>query len=324
MLGSGILALVASMAETPTYSPYFGPPTTASKRSALPPLVTPKRLKRSSSSSSPGTASWSTATDGDASESMDNTSTKNSPSGPPRTSSFQPIWAGSLPSFGLKFEEDSCANMKVHTLILGTHPSIASLDAAQYFGHNMNAFWWIAGDCLGFRRASGISSKGKPYKFTCNLRYGDKDIIPYDRQVCVLASHGFALWDIVESCERRGSLDANIKNERPNAIREFCASHPTVRRIVLANGGTGCEMFRRHFDTWWRSGELMPEENQQSVQAFRKYAKVTENFKEGQIRCVSAISVSPAAAKYSYSEKRAFWEEYVYQPGLRDHKILSS
>jgi hypothetical protein len=42
----------------------------------------------------------------------------------------------------------------VHTLILGTHPSVKSLEEQEYYGHAMNAFWWIAGDCLGFRRAA--------------------------------------------------------------------------------------------------------------------------------------------------------------------------
>lgn len=92
----------------------------------------------------------------------------------PRTNSFSPIWAGTF---------DPNTTIKVHTLILGTHPSITSLGKNQYYGHPMkyvhdmllvicvlikkiflvhlthlnhllsdSAFWWIAGDCLGFRR----------------------------------------------------------------------------------------------------------------------------------------------------------------------------
>jgi len=47
---------------------------------------------------------------------------------------------------------------EIHTLILGTHPSIKSLEEQQYFAHPLNAFWWIAGDCLGFRRAAYVKS----------------------------------------------------------------------------------------------------------------------------------------------------------------------
>ena len=39
-----------------------------------------------------------------------------------------------------------------HTLLLGTQPSDNSLRAGQYFMTNENAFWWIVGDALGFRR----------------------------------------------------------------------------------------------------------------------------------------------------------------------------
>ena len=49
---------------------------------------------------------------------------------PKRTLSFGAIWAGSFPSL-------VDHNVKVHTLILGTHPSIASLQQEQYFGHPM-------------------------------------------------------------------------------------------------------------------------------------------------------------------------------------------
>ena len=45
-----------------------------------------------------------------------------------RTQSFGPLW------HGLYEENDP---VKIHTLFLGTHPSIASLGKRQYFGHNM-------------------------------------------------------------------------------------------------------------------------------------------------------------------------------------------
>lgn len=78
----------------------------------------------------------------------DETPSKKSKKENERTQSFDPQWHGVF---------DSGTDVKVHTIMLGTHPSITSLAKVQYFGHPMNAFWWIAGDCLGFRRASGIS-----------------------------------------------------------------------------------------------------------------------------------------------------------------------
>ena len=62
--------------------------------------------------------------------------------------------------------------VKPHTLILGTYPSITSLTDNRYCAHPLNAFWWIARDCLGFRRDTGISPcTGLAYKFTSSLRY---------------------------------------------------------------------------------------------------------------------------------------------------------
>ena len=114
-----------------------------------------------------------------------------------------------------------------------------------------------------------------------------------------------------------------IKNEEPNDIRGFCEMHPTVKRIVLANGGTGCTQFSRHFKDWFLSNQLKPGDNEESVKAFaKKFAKKTDNFKGAVIEVISALPVSPAAAKYSYTEKRDSWERYVYAPGLHDHERL--
>ncbi len=41
------------------------------------------------------------------------------------------------------------------------------------------------------------------------------------------------------------------------------------------------------------------------------------------IECVCGIGVSPAAAKYTYVEKRDFYKKYCYGPGLLDHERLN-
>lgn len=209
----------------------------------------------------------------------------------------------------------------VHTLILGTHPSVASLSQAEYYGHDMNAFWWIAGDCLGFRRKAGVKKNGDPYGFAQHVRYNN--ILPYDEQQKTMVLHGFAMWDVIGSCQRPGSLDQDIRNETPNNIQDFANQHKgTLRRIVLANGGTGSTMFVKHFRPWLKSGELQPlAGHEPSEKAFGKATKNhLENNKGDKITLISAVSVSPAAARYSYTEKRDFWEEHVYKPGLADHE----
>jgi G:T/U-mismatch repair DNA glycosylase len=138
-----------------------------------------------------------------------------------------------------------------------------------------------------------------------------------------MVAEGFCVWDVVQSCQRPGSLDQDIQQEVPNDIRGFCQQNESIRRIVLANGGTGSSMFVKHFRDWLQSGELVAADHEQSQKAFGR--AIVKGGTSGQvtmpsrtITLVSALSVSPAAATYSYETKRDFWEEHVYRPGLAD------
>lgn len=190
---------------------------------------------------------------------------------------------------------------------------------------------------MGFRRDTGISpSSGKQYQLTQDLLYSNDHVIPYEEQLQRLTSNGFALWDVLQSCKRKGSLDCDIKEEQPNKIREFCDNHPSIRRLVLCNGSSSAVFFNRHFKDWWMSGQLKPGLNKESIQAFQKYEKMRKKQNEKQevkeenlysdderIECICGIGVSPAAAKYTYVEKRDFYKEFCYGPGLEDHKRLN-
>lgn len=85
------------------------------------------------------------------------------------------------------------------------------------------------------------------------------------------------------------------------------------------------------------SGQLKPGLNKESIQVFQKYEKMRkkqQNEKQKmeeekmysddeRIECICGIGVSPAAAKYTYVEKRDFYKEFCYGPGLEDHKRLN-
>lgn len=211
---------------------------------------------------------------------------------------------------------------QIHTLILGTHPSVASHASNSYYGLPTNAFWWIVGDCLGFRRAEGLKKNGEPYLLTEHLVHGTDRILPYEKQVETLLQHGFALWDVVASCNRKGSLDADIKDEKPNDIIGFCKANPSIKRIVLSNGRSGSTFFLKHFKDWCKSGELVSGTNTESLNLFQKYMESVADVEndDGKIQCVCALPVSPAAARYTYKEKRDHWREYCYNPGLEDYR----
>ncbi|KQC04829.1 MAG: hypothetical protein APR53_09620 [Methanoculleus sp. SDB] len=108
-------------------------------------------------------------------------------------------------------------------LILGSFPSVRSLAAGEYYAHPHNAFWRIMG-------AIGCA---------------DPDA-PYTRRCASLAGCGIALWDVVASCRREGSGDAQIRDAVPNDIARLVDGHRGIRIIAL-NGKSGAERWLKHF-----------------------------------------------------------------------------
>jgi hypoxanthine-DNA glycosylase len=229
-------------------------------------------------------------------------------------------------SFGALYDKAT----PIHTLILGTHPAKKSLNENRYFANPSNAFWWIAGDCLGFRRDRGEKMNGGLMKLCADLRYDESSIIPYDKQINILCRHGFALWDIIGSCQRKGSLDCAIKNGKPNDIEDFVEQNPTIKTIVLANGKSSLIFFNRHFSEWFKSGKLILHKAKVTTSRSEvSTSKLNENEivnaeKTHPITCICALSVSPAASTLTYKEKRDFWDKFVYSPGLKLRQQLAT
>jgi len=98
-------------------------------------------------------------------------------------------------------------------LILGSIPGVKSLEKQQYYGHPQNKFWKIIFELFH-------------EEFTEN----------YNERIAILKKHHIALWDVIDSCERKGSLDSEIKNEEANQIPELLEEYPNVKAI-FCNGG---------------------------------------------------------------------------------------
>lgn len=115
------------------------------------------------------------------------------------------------------------ADAHARLLVLGSMPGVASLRARQYYAHPRNLFWPFVGEALGFDPA-----------------------LPYDARLHALQAGGVALWDVLESCERPGSLDAaiDLATHQANDFQAFFAAHPGIGR-VLFNGATAEACFRR-------------------------------------------------------------------------------
>ncbi|MBI2286437.1 MAG: DNA-deoxyinosine glycosylase [Nitrosomonadales bacterium] len=143
-------------------------------------------------------------------------------------------------------------------LILGSMHGEASLRAGQYYAHPQNLFWRIMGELLGTDPGS-----------------------PYEQRIQALKSARIALWDVLRSCRRKGSLDSNIDHESlvPNDFAAFFLNHPQITRVFF-NGAKAEQCYRKH---------MQPVTGIESIEYLR------------------LPSTSPANASLSYERKLDAW-----------------
>lgn len=97
-------------------------------------------------------------------------------------------------------------------LILGSVPGVKSLEMQQYYAHPQNQFWKIIFELL-------------KEEFTTD----------YPERTSVIRKNNIALWDVIDTCEREGSLDTMIRNEEHNDIVKILSDHPNIKAI-FCNG----------------------------------------------------------------------------------------
>ena len=104
-------------------------------------------------------------------------------------------------------------------LILGSMPSVRSLEVAFYYGNPQNRFWGILQEATG-------------------------DPVPPEipARKAFLLRHGIALWDVIASCEREGSLDSSIRNATPADLSRL----PLSRLKIFTNGALAASLLRRY------------------------------------------------------------------------------
>jgi TDG/mug DNA glycosylase family protein len=109
-------------------------------------------------------------------------------------------------------------------LVLGSIPGNASLAAGEYYAHQRNHFWPIMGELVGAHP---------------EFAYRDR--------LKILRSSGIALWDVLESCVRKTSLDSGIEtdSEVPNEFNAFFLHHPGIAHVFF-NGAKAEQCFLKH------------------------------------------------------------------------------
>ncbi|WP_227103861.1 DNA-deoxyinosine glycosylase [Chromobacterium rhizoryzae] len=107
------------------------------------------------------------------------------------------------------------ARPDARVLVLGSLPGDASLQAGQYYAHPRNQFWPLL-----------QAITGRPL---VELAYAER--------LNALQQAGVALWDVIASARRRGSLDADIRDQQANDLRELAQSLPRLRAVAF-NGAT--------------------------------------------------------------------------------------
>ncbi|NOR18668.1 MAG: DNA-deoxyinosine glycosylase [Xanthomonadales bacterium] len=142
-------------------------------------------------------------------------------------------------------------------LILGSMPGVASLDAVQYYAFPRNAFWRIMGELF----AAGPE-------------------LDYPLRLERLKENQIALWDVIGTCHRPGSLDSAISNDGmiTNDFNQFFIQHKEIRQVFF-NGQKAADLFRK---------KVMPD--------------IIGNF-----NYTALPSTSPANAAKTYAAKLAAW-----------------
>lgn len=149
------------------------------------------------------------------------------------------------------------ANDNARVLILGSMPGVQSLNAGQYYAHKQNAFWKILGEIIGLDSQAQYSERTEQLK-----------------------AKGIALWDVLHTCERNGSLDSAIAAATINDFAAFFKLHPNIGHVYF-NGATAERYYRLY---------VLPQLSANSLNYLR------------------LPSTSPAHASLPYHEKLALWK----------------
>lgn len=116
-------------------------------------------------------------------------------------------------------------NAHTRLLVLGSFPSVASLQAQAYYAHPRNQFWPIVSALWGLTGAQSLQYR------------------PDAERVAAALEHGLGIWDVYARCARQGSLDSAIEHAELNPLHELRQRAPGLQGIAH-NGGESARHIR--------------------------------------------------------------------------------
>ena len=108
-------------------------------------------------------------------------------------------------------------------LILGSFPSVKSRAEGFYYAHPQNRFWKVLAALFQEEVPQTIEEK----------------------KTFLLRNH-LALWDVIESCEIKGSSDASITNVKVNDLDLIVKNCPVEK--IITNGKAANRYYHQYFD----------------------------------------------------------------------------
>lgn len=108
-------------------------------------------------------------------------------------------------------------------LILGSFPSVKSREEGFFYGHPRNRFWDVLAAALSCGKPGNINEKKE-----------------------MLLENHIALWDVVASCEIKGSSDSSIRHVIPNDFTEILRESQI--KNIFANGQTAGKLYHKYVE----------------------------------------------------------------------------
>ncbi len=104
------------------------------------------------------------------------------------------------------------SNKDSRILILGSMPGKESLAKNEYYAHPRNSFWKIMKEILNFPEEATYSARKK-----------------------ILLGNKIALWDVLQTCTRKSSLDSDIIESTIicNDFKKFYRSRPKIKNVFF-------------------------------------------------------------------------------------------